>query len=159
MGKKCIAYGCSKKHSNGVSLFLFPTDAKLKQEWIKQVQRTRDYWSTPTANSCLCSDHFTEDCFEPSSLTAVKLGLKRKVMLKPDAVPTIFQRPSDSIKTASVLEVAQAKQKRTSRAYEKREKKTGKCFCWDMHVLNSALLLRTDYYIPLLHVSILPDPR
>ena len=123
MGKKCVAYGCSKKHSDGVSLFLFPTDAKLKQEWIKQVQRTRDYWSTPTANSCLCSDHFTEDCFEPSSLTAVKLGLKRKVMLKPDAVPTIFQRPSGSIKTASVLEVAPAKRKRTSRAYEKRERK------------------------------------
>ena len=39
-------------------------------------------------------------CFEPSSLTAVKLYLKRKVMLKPDAVPIILHRPSLSLKTA-----------------------------------------------------------
>ncbi|XP_054635170.1 uncharacterized protein si:dkeyp-75b4.8 [Dunckerocampus dactyliophorus] len=37
----------------------------FRQQWTKQMQRTRDRW-TPTSTSLLCSDHFTDDCFEGS---------------------------------------------------------------------------------------------
>ena len=121
MGKKCVVAGCSNKHSDGVSLFLFPADENLRRQWTKQVQRTRACWKGPTENSCLCSNHFTEDCFDPSSLTASRLGLKRKLLLKPNAIPTVFIRSLVSSKSSSGE--APKKKKRPSSAYEKRERK------------------------------------
>ena len=38
----------------------------------------------------LCSSHFSDDSFETQSVIAHSLGLKMKKILKPDAVPTMF---------------------------------------------------------------------
>ena len=66
----------------------------------------------PTANSAVCSEHFTADCFDITSATAEKLGIKIKQRLRAEAVPTIFPRlPSESFLS---------QQPRTSRAQEKR---------------------------------------
>ena len=111
MGKNCVVAGCSKTHKKGASLFKFPTEKTLRMKWIKQVQRTRVDWKEPSAYSCVCSDHFTEDCFQERSTLSDQFGLKVKRMLKPDAVPTIFPRPSDPLKL-----------KRQSSVYEKRER-------------------------------------
>ena len=97
MGKNCIAFGCHT-HQKGFSLFKFPTDEKLRKAWTLQVQRTRDKWHGPTKNSAVCSEHFTEDCFEPISVMSAKVGMKMKHMLKPNAIPTIFKRPSTTPK-------------------------------------------------------------
>ena len=94
MGKKCIAFGCSKTHKNDVSLFKFPTESNLRRAWILQVKRTRDKWDGPSEHSTLCSDHFTEDCFEPMSILSKQMGLKRQQRLKPGAIPTIFPIPA-----------------------------------------------------------------
>ena len=59
---------------------------------MKQVRRTRAQW-TPTKNSVLCSEHFSEDSFEVDSAIAATFGISKR-RLKPDAVPTIFQRQS-----------------------------------------------------------------
>jgi hypothetical protein len=48
-GKKCIAAGCSNSHKDGISLFKFPSDNKLRKMWIKQVQRTRAKWKVHAA--------------------------------------------------------------------------------------------------------------
>ena len=92
MVKRCIAAGCSNTYRENVSLFCFPRDSALKERWTKQVRRTRAGWSGPTANSYLYSDQFSEDCFERDTLMAAKLGIQKREKLKPDAVPTIFER-------------------------------------------------------------------
>ena len=58
----------------------------------QEVQRTRDRWSGPSQHSVLCSSHFTADCFEPDSAIAATMGITKRQRLKPDAVPTLFER-------------------------------------------------------------------
>ena len=65
-----MAAGCSKTHSDGVSLFKFPREEARRQEWVRQVKRTRDKWNGPSDSSVLCSNHFEEACFEPASFLA-----------------------------------------------------------------------------------------
>ena len=83
----------------------------MRRTWTAQVRKTRDKWKGPTANSAICSDHFSAECFTSTSATAKKLGFKMKQSLKSDAVPTILPRPTPSA----------PKQQRTSRAFAKRE--------------------------------------
>ncbi|KAF1371843.1 hypothetical protein PFLUV_G00273570 [Perca fluviatilis] len=75
----CVANMCSNRQGSGLSFFKFPLNDKdrLKQ-WIHNVKRTS--W-TPTKHSRLCAIHFRQDCF---------LVFRERIMLKPDAVPTIF---------------------------------------------------------------------
>ena len=61
---KCIAAGCSNTSSASIVLYSFPKDATLKREWENQVSRTRANRKAATKYSCLCSKHFTDDCFE-----------------------------------------------------------------------------------------------
>ena len=113
--KVCAVYGCTNTHKNsGASFFKFPTDTKVRKEWTLQIKRTRDKWTGPTKYTCVCSDHFTEDCFRLQSIIAPKLGLKIKQELNPDAVPTIIKRPSSGSQSPKRL--------RKSKAYEKRER-------------------------------------
>ena len=128
MVKRCIAAGCSNTYRENVSLFSFPRDSALKERWTKQVRRTRAGWSGPTANSYLCSDHFSEDCFERDTLMAAKLGIQKRKKLKPDAVPTILERnkqhaapPSKKRTGSSETDCSQAAKKPRS-GYEKRER-------------------------------------
>ncbi|NXP22135.1 THAP4 protein, partial [Scytalopus superciliaris] len=58
-------------------------DSKRLIQWLKAVQR--DNW-TPTKYSFLCSEHFTKDSFS-------KRLEDQHRLLKPTAVPTIFQLP------------------------------------------------------------------
>lgn len=93
MVNRCVAAGCSNTPSERVSLYKFPSDPRIREKWVKQVKRTRAKWNA-TKHSVLCSDHFTEDCFEVDSTIAATFGLSKKRRLKPDAVPSIFHRPS-----------------------------------------------------------------
>ena len=47
-----VAAGCSNTHKDGVHLFHFPKDARLKKKWTDQVRRTRDKWQ-PAEHSVL----------------------------------------------------------------------------------------------------------
>ena len=97
MVKRCVAAGCSNTYSDGVSLFLFPKDQVRRTQWTKQVQRTRAEWKGPSEHSVLCSNHFTNDCFEPDTAIASSLGIEKpRRRLKVDAVPTIFIRRAAS---------------------------------------------------------------
>ena len=92
----CVAAGCSNTPSDHITLFKFPSDPKLREKWAKQVRRTRANWK-PTKHSVVCSEHFTQDCFEADAAIAATLGISKKRRLKPDAVPTIFRRESSSM--------------------------------------------------------------
>ena len=60
--------------------------------------------------------HFTEDCFEVDSALAAQFRMKNRRRLKPDAIPTIFLRPS-----MSDAHVSEAKESSSSR----RKRSTG----------------------------------
>ena len=93
----------------------------LRKKWADQVRRTRDKWE-PTDHSRLCSKHFEEHCFEIYSKLSESLGLgKVKSLLKPDAVPTIFERPSSAKRKASSLPTGEPVKRRRT-AYDKRER-------------------------------------
>ena len=77
----------------------------MRQKWVDQVIRTQEKWE-PTEHSRLCSCHFDESCFAVCSVLASQFQLgKTKVLLKPDAVPTLFERmtPSQPKKQRSVI--------------------------------------------------------
>ena len=113
MPNHCVAYGCSNTSSNkGISIFHFPKDGSLRKKWTEQVKRTRTEWKGPTVNSVLCSDHFSQDCFEVKNKMHESFGFETTAKLKKDAVPTTFKR--------KLTEVEEPAAKKT--AYEKRER-------------------------------------
>ncbi|XP_063228502.1 THAP domain-containing protein 2-like isoform X3 [Bacillus rossius redtenbacheri] len=59
--------------------YRFPKDPVRRARWIKAVRR-KDW--TPSSFSLLCSQHFSDDCFDKTSLCVVRL--------KDHAVPSIF---------------------------------------------------------------------
>ena len=93
MVQYCIAAGCSNTRNDGVSLFKFPTDPGMGDKWTKEVRKTRDCWNGPTKHSVLCEKHFSEDSFEPDSALASAMGIAKRKRLRPNAVPTLFERP------------------------------------------------------------------
>ena len=53
----------------------------MKEKWLKSIKR-KDF--CPTKSSVVCSEHFQANMYR------VPLGLKRRPLLKLDAVPTVF---------------------------------------------------------------------
>ena len=116
---RCVAAGCSLTHKDGVSIFHFPKDPVLRKKWADQVRRTRDKWE-PTDNSVLCSKHFEDGSFELDSQLAKAMGMKRKVRLKPNALPTLFEKPASLKRKSSASEMSAPKRRKG--AFEKRER-------------------------------------
>ena len=59
----CAAVGCNNKKANNKdkSLFKLPSEPTVRSAWLKKINRT----ALPK-NIYLCSDHFTDDCFDKS---------------------------------------------------------------------------------------------
>ena len=119
---RCVAAGCSNTHKDGVHLFLFPKEARLKKKWTDQVRRTRDK-RQPTEHSVLCRKHFEAHCFKPSLKLSESMGMmKMKPQLEAGAIPTLFNKPptlkKPRLEESSDKPVAK---KRKRSAYDKRE--------------------------------------
>ena len=122
MVKRCVAGGCSSTHRDGLHLYKFPNDPELKKKWAYQVKRTRDKWE-PTPYSYLCSKHFEENCFQPYCQLAESMGVgKVRKLLKADAVPSIFDKPSKIKRTISTSALVEPTAKKRRTAVEKRER-------------------------------------
>ena len=82
--------------NKNVSFHKFPkkeTNEKRYAEWVRQVKRTRAEWNGPTsADTPICSKHFTEECFEKVTQLKEEVGYRNRRQLKNNAVPTLFQR-------------------------------------------------------------------
>ena len=127
--KTCVAVGCNKSNSDGVSLHKFPNDKVIRKKWVDQVKRHRDKWE-PTQYSVLCSLHFEQSCFTADTILTQSLGIgKKKATLKPDAIPTLFTKP---VTPKRKPEMDQPPQKKRRSAYEKRE-----CQRVSLNLLNS----------------------
>ena len=137
MVNRCVAGGCSNTPRPGISLYKFPKDPTLRKQWERQVQTTRAKWKA-TETSYLCSEHFTEDCFEVTGALESQFGIKiywRR--LAPGAIPTIFSKSGHSVpvvaehgeaavasdsRKRSTVEAAGTAPKRTRGAVEKRQR-------------------------------------
>ncbi|XP_035665192.1 uncharacterized protein LOC118408480 [Branchiostoma floridae] len=99
MPTRCVAAYCSNYTSSSISLHKFPNDEKVREKWVQNVRRTRGpdregkEW-TPSPTSRLCSDHFTEDCFDPAQDLKRSFGFnaKHRREVLPGKIPTIFPR-------------------------------------------------------------------
>lgn len=105
MPERCVVYGCSNlaNSAKGISLYRIPyweDDRPLaksrRKKWLDFIQRKRAQW-TPSFGSVVCSEHFTEDCFEYGS-DAVKKYKTPK--LKRDevgvtAVPSLLSKATN----------------------------------------------------------------
>ena len=69
----------------------FPSDPIRKNKWISNIRR--EHWM-PSKQSRICSDYFTENCFDRTG---------KIVRLLPDAVPTRFKAFAKHLKQASNL--------------------------------------------------------
>lgn len=92
---------------------------RIRQEWIRQTQRTRDQWTGPSEHSVLCSEHFAD--VEPDFLLS---SLPKTKRLKPGAIPTIFNRHgSEQSRKKMVMQMEQLQ--REEEELMKREKDQG----------------------------------
>ena len=108
----CAAYGCHNdgKKNKDKSFFTLPKEPKLRATWIKAINRT-----TLPSRVYLCSDHFTEECFDASWKLQVDLfykdrAVKRKLL--PGSIPTIFPQKSQPKERTSSITRALKKEKR-----------------------------------------------
>ena len=92
MPHRCVAGGCSNTAKNNVSLHGWPSSPYFSRLWTNAVKNTRANFVL-TKSSKLCSDHFSENAYEPQSVIANALGVDMKKMLKADAAPTAFTCP------------------------------------------------------------------
>ena len=91
----CAITGCKSGNgheSDKVQAFSFPSESRLKNEWISSISR-KNY--VVTKNTRVCEKHFKHSDFVPQSENKDSRGrnkLKRK--LQPFAVPSIDLEPS-----------------------------------------------------------------
>ncbi|XP_078495336.1 uncharacterized protein LOC144750166 [Ciona intestinalis] len=88
----CVAVDCTNQYKGkknaDVSYHSFPKNKKIRKAWEIAVSR-KNLPSDPY----LCSDHFTQDCFDESSLlkhTLMPNKYRIKRTLKKNSIPTIF---------------------------------------------------------------------
>lgn len=96
--KACAVLDCKKVVGRGVSSFICPESAEVRSKWVEFVRQKRKGWNAPQWFR-VCSDHFDLSHFK--NYRQYHLGLAQKLLLEPDAYPTL--RPT---KTPQDLEEA-----------------------------------------------------
>ncbi|XP_014667352.1 PREDICTED: THAP domain-containing protein 2-like isoform X1 [Priapulus caudatus] len=82
----CCAYNCRNCRSKAtkaakITFHKFPKDDQRRKEWTESLRR-KDF--QPSEASSLCSEHFTDDCFDRTGQT---------VRLRDTAIPSIYNFP------------------------------------------------------------------
>ena len=106
----CVVVGCNEQAKKNkdpkVRFHCFPEDPELYRAWVNAVKRT-----TLPKDPRVCSRHFERACFDESFLMELQLmgSSRKKISLKPDAIPTIF--PHKSVKAARPSSVQRAEKR------------------------------------------------
>ena len=136
----CCANGCSNSSESKVSFFAFPKDRKLKKAWENQLKRAG---FKPGNSARVCSVHFDLQCFTDNLVLLSKLNrpdlMPKRLHLRPDAVPTLFdykdeqqkpiKRPVDSNEREAIYRAGEMTREETCSngnvrsAYAKRRRK------------------------------------
>ncbi|XP_070203994.1 uncharacterized protein [Littorina saxatilis] len=107
MPKECTAADCNEqpKKGSGISFHSFPKESHLLQQWLVKMNRfdpnTKKLWK-PNQHDSLCSRHFLSTDFTMRTQISRQEGLPYKPMLRPDAVPTIFDHSQEVRKRATM---------------------------------------------------------
>ena len=91
----CAIVGCNsgspRYKGEKYTLHSFPKITSVKNDWTERINRVG---FVPTNSSCVCSKHFTPECYLPDEENVDDHGRKRKKpFLKERAVPTLYLRP------------------------------------------------------------------
>ena len=105
-GKYCVAGAGNNKsctntsYTPGISIHLFSSDPKIKEEWVSFVQKLRKDFNSVSVkkNTALCSAHFEESCFSRPVLGLDDVKFKR-VFLR-GSVPSIYTVAPETTFTA-----------------------------------------------------------
>lgn len=94
VSRTCCAAGCTNNSQGSDSLRFhgFPKDPEIKRKWVALIcdNSTDRPWS-PTANSKLCSVHFTQDSYHQNLRLLEDAGIcTKRARLRSDALPTLF---------------------------------------------------------------------
>ena len=81
MAKKCAIANCSSLPN--LNYFSFPKDKSLASIWMQKC----DVQESDASTSTVCERHFDQNCFDSGTKTVKR---PRKIVLKPDAVPTLL---------------------------------------------------------------------
>ncbi|RVE56979.1 hypothetical protein OJAV_G00211680 [Oryzias javanicus] len=84
----CAVVGCSSQRRYvDVSFHVFPKNVAVREKWIEFLGH-----GNVKKHTWVCSQHFTQDCFY--NWQEKKMGFASKLILKPDAVPSIRTQSS-----------------------------------------------------------------
>lgn len=122
---QCAALNCTVKSGHGISMYLFPKDAKLRKIWT--VRLKRDAFQ-PSQYTKLCERHFEKDQFVVNPDLAVSIGFQTKAkILIQGAVPSIFDHSNPETKHGSLgKRLAVAESHTTWQSFDSSRKKTTK---------------------------------
>ncbi|TFK05543.1 caspase activity and apoptosis inhibitor 1-like [Platysternon megacephalum] len=101
MPARCVVARCSNTTQDGVSLFKFPKDPHVRSLWDRFVRMKRADWRGGHDRSLICSAHFTDECFDISSVTQKKLEFGKRLLLTKTAVPTLNVCPNGNPQSLS----------------------------------------------------------
>ena len=80
----------NNSHTEGITMYQFPTDPVVRAQWVRFVQKHRvDFGEPVNKYASLCSAHFEESCFtrNRSILEGMAASNVRRVLIK-GSVPT-----------------------------------------------------------------------
>ena len=104
----------SLTHKDGVHLYSFLKDPSLKVTKSEEEGISRHILFVQQA--------FWDSCFKPYSKLSLAMGLKRKTLLKPDAVPTTLLKNLVSLKRKLQVSEPETQLKKRRTAYERCER-------------------------------------
>ncbi|XP_048029533.1 uncharacterized protein LOC125257118 isoform X1 [Megalobrama amblycephala] len=94
MADTCSVVGCKAQKGQMVSLHILPNDQKLRSKWVQFIGNNCNVPAKLPSRTYVCSRHFPENCFENFIMT--KLGFASKLILKPNAIPSIYSEDTAS---------------------------------------------------------------
>lgn len=124
MGRNCAVAGCNNSAKTGHTQHAFPKDDRQRNLWVRFVKLTRVDFTVPTKHSAICSEHFSEECYEVDRLRFKELfGLSahNSKRLLPGSVPSNYPKRSSDVLNKGFL-CEPKKKLKTSKALQKREK-------------------------------------
>ena len=83
---QCAALNCTIKSGHGISMYLFPKDAKLRKIWTARL-KTDEF--QPSQYTKLCERHFEKDQFAVNPDLAVPIGFQSKANIFDSGTSTI----------------------------------------------------------------------
>jgi len=85
----CCVPGCINHSSKTCNIIYhrIPNGKGLRKAWLPRIRRDN---LPPFQNCYVCSEHFTDNCFEADLKAQLMPELKVKGRLKRDAIPSVF---------------------------------------------------------------------